>query len=321
MPYSATVYRLLLNLYTVIYETSKMDSGTVFRSLATEFAYDNNALTIDYQFMWGESLMFAPIVHEGETLVDVYFPRDTVWYQLMDEPRNYSNPIPQVKYCYGVKKFNADKKVPVFVKGGKTITVQNMKETDITTVDMQENSIKIIVALDEPGETSIGSLYIDDGVSINPDNSYVEFKTESTGTEIMPSFKFSSKTRSTGGNLREIRVSGVEFIGIKCPYLINVYFADGRSILPSVVHKFDGNCDLYVDFEDYANFDGYFEAKLGLDDIELFLGKKPDSDPMTTETTSTVDHSTSSDSSSSANVETLLKCLTISFLAIFVIFI
>ena len=227
-----------------------------------------------------------------------------------------NDPISHEKYSYGIKKFNADKKVPVFVKGGRTVTVQNMKETDITTVDMKENSVKIIVALDEEGETSAGSLYIDDGLSINPDNSYVEFKTERTGTELMPSFKFSSTTRSTGKDLREISVSGVEFIGIKCLYTSNVYLADGRSIFPSVVHRSDGYCDLFVDFEAYENFDGYFEAKLGVNDIQLFLGKKPDSEPMTTEDTSTEGYTTSSDFSSNANVHTILNYLTISCLMI-----
>ena len=71
----------------------------------------------------------------------------------------HGNLITSGPYNFGVSKFNADKKVPIFIRGGRTVVVQEMKETDVTTVDMQNNKITIVVAFDKLGEVSTGSLY------------------------------------------------------------------------------------------------------------------------------------------------------------------
>jgi len=274
-----TRYQLLLNLYTVIYETSKMDSGTVFRSLMTEFAYDNTALTVDYQFMWGESFMFAPIVHEGTSEVDVYFPEDTVWYQIDTENLITSGP-----YNFGVSKFNADKKVPIFIKGGRTVVVQEMKETDVTTVDMENNKITIVVAFDKLGEVSTGSLYIDDGLTVHPDYSYIEFNTMNIGSESEASFKFSATTKSEGSDLREIGILRFKFVGMKCPSTDDIHVPGySGTISSSKLDKGDGKCDVEVEFgED-------FDKKLGIENFQLYLGKESDDnttdEPVTTSNT------------------------------------
>merc|ERR1711879_1121025 len=112
---------------------------------------------------------FAPIVHEGETMVEVYFPQGTHWYDLRSHQ----------KYEAGVSSVNADDEVPIFVRSGRTIVMQDMAETNRTTVDMYENAISIFVALDE-NDSSRGSLYLDDGLSLNPESTYTTFSYEAS---------------------------------------------------------------------------------------------------------------------------------------------
>lgn len=52
---------------------------TTFILLSTRFCKDVNVRAIYEQFLWGPALMISPVLKEGETSVQVYFPDDT-WY-------------------------------------------------------------------------------------------------------------------------------------------------------------------------------------------------------------------------------------------------
>merc|ERR1712117_724689 len=238
-------YKLLMNLYTVIYETSKKSEGTVFRSLMTEFSYDKTCLTVDYQFMWGSSLMFTPIVHEGATEIDVYFPKNTIWYQLDVENESVEN----TKYSSGVYTFNADEKVPIFIQGGKSIVIQNMKEDDVNTVDMKDNHFSLLIAMDDEGNMSKGTVYIDDGLSVDADYGYVEISTELVSED---NYKISFVTEKKG-SVDEISVGKIVIIN-------------------------DGEIE-------NITFDT--PLKLGQNDFVIYTAEKPDDEPTTKEPNTT----------------------------------
>ena len=55
------------------------EGSTVLTSLAFEFPQDPATHPIQTQFMWGSSVMVAPVLDQGATQVQVYFPKNTKW--------------------------------------------------------------------------------------------------------------------------------------------------------------------------------------------------------------------------------------------------
>lgn len=43
------------------------------------FPTDSNTFDISFQFLWGPALLISPVVDEGATTVDIYFPQAN-WY-------------------------------------------------------------------------------------------------------------------------------------------------------------------------------------------------------------------------------------------------
>merc|ERR1712046_384934 len=102
-----------------------------------------------------------------------------------------------------------DEKVPIFIRGGRSVVVQNMKEDDVNTVDMKDNNFSLLIALDEEGNTSKGSVYIDDGLSVDADYGYVEILTEKVSEG---NYKISFITEKKG-TIDEISVHKIVLIG------------------------------------------------------------------------------------------------------------
>ena len=69
-------YRLLPYLYTLLYRAHQY-GDTVVRSVMANDQYDSKTWNIDEQMMWGNGLMISPALHEGQTIVEAYFPKVT----------------------------------------------------------------------------------------------------------------------------------------------------------------------------------------------------------------------------------------------------
>ena len=104
-------YQLLPYLYNAFVDASKT-GAPVQQPLVYQFQEDKNTNNISDQFMFGSSIMSAPIVEKGQTSRSVYLPKGTNW----------------VDYWTG-EKFN----------GGQTIT----RKADLGTMPLyvKENSI------------------------------------------------------------------------------------------------------------------------------------------------------------------------------------
>jgi alpha-glucosidase (family GH31 glycosyl hydrolase) len=58
-----------------------VNGGTVVRSMAHEYSQDSNCWGLDEQFLWGSSLLIAPVIYEGQTMKNLYLPPPPVrWY-------------------------------------------------------------------------------------------------------------------------------------------------------------------------------------------------------------------------------------------------
>ena len=76
-----TRYRLLPYIYTLAGDTWRKD-GTIMRGLAMDFPSDPNVRDIADQYMFGPSLLVAPVTEYRARERSVYFPAGTTWYDI-----------------------------------------------------------------------------------------------------------------------------------------------------------------------------------------------------------------------------------------------
>lgn len=72
-------YRLLPYIYTLAADTYHRD-GTIMRGLAMDFAADPKALDVRDQYMFGKSLLVAPVTSHKARSRGVYLPAGADWY-------------------------------------------------------------------------------------------------------------------------------------------------------------------------------------------------------------------------------------------------
>ena len=144
-------YRLLPFLYTTLEEAHRT-GVPLFRPLVLNFQDDPNTATLDDQFMIGDALLAAPVLHANERAREVYLPSGR-WYDFWTGAAIEGGRLLRVDAPLD--------HVPLFVRGGSiipsTITMNHVGEKPW-------NPLRFDVYPDAAGGAS-GSLYEDDGVS------------------------------------------------------------------------------------------------------------------------------------------------------------
>jgi alpha-glucosidase len=154
-------YSLLPYLYTLFYH-AHTKADTVMRALAWEFPDDPSLAVADRQFLLGPALLVTPVLNQGASSVDGVFPgigKGTRWFDWyggsevigVSPGANTTIPAPLGH-------------IPLHVRGGYVLPMQ---EPGYTTTDSRKGAWGVLVALDGEGGAS-GSLYLDDGYSLQP---------------------------------------------------------------------------------------------------------------------------------------------------------
>jgi alpha-D-xyloside xylohydrolase len=92
-----------------------------------DFGTDEKAVQQGYQYMFGKSMLVAPVTEAGAVEWDVYLPKNAVWFDFWTG-KKYS----------GGQKIAADasqNKIPVFVKSGSIIPVGAVKQYSAEKTD------------------------------------------------------------------------------------------------------------------------------------------------------------------------------------------
>ena len=105
-------YRLIPYIYSEAWQVSSAGS-TMMRPLVMDFRNDAGATGSSYEYMFGKSLLVAPVVEPGVTQWNVYLPKSTTWYDFWTGKKfqggqTITTPSPQYK-------------IPVFVKAGSIV--------------------------------------------------------------------------------------------------------------------------------------------------------------------------------------------------------
>ncbi|KAK7100862.1 hypothetical protein V1264_023730 [Littorina saxatilis] len=150
-----TRYWLLPYLYTLFHQ-AHTQGETVVRPLHHEFPMDFKARGIDRQFMWGPALLISPILELNQTELKYYLPGGR-WYHF---------------YTGEVSMGPSEKTVPVtlmskpelHLRGGHVLVLQAPANN---THFSRQNSFQIRAMLDKANGSARGSLFWDDGVSVD----------------------------------------------------------------------------------------------------------------------------------------------------------
>ena len=158
-------FALLPYMYTLFYQAHTAGL-TVMRALAWEFPHDPTLANADLQFFLGPAILVTPVLTQGATTVSGVFPgvgKGEVYYDWYNGSTVTVAPGQNVTLDAPLGHIN------VFVRGGHVLPMQGMA---MTTRDARKTPWTVLVALSIEG-TAAGTLYLDDGESINPDDTLI----------------------------------------------------------------------------------------------------------------------------------------------------
>lgn len=148
--YDRLRYRLMPYIYAVAARTA-FDGYTPMRALAFDFATDSKAPDISDEFMFGPSLLVAPVTEQGATSRDVYLPKGTDWYDFWTGRR-----------IAGGQTIHRDAPLsvlPLYVRAGSILPLGPEEEY---TAEYPSAPIELRIY---PGADGNASLYFDDGLT------------------------------------------------------------------------------------------------------------------------------------------------------------
>ncbi|EYB90838.1 hypothetical protein Y032_0213g2282 [Ancylostoma ceylanicum] len=129
-------YSYLPYLFSLHFVAS-LKGGTVIRPLFYEYPKDTKTHDLGFQFLWGSSMLIAPVVFEKAMTVHAYLPEDD-WYSLYDY--KYGQLI---KPDYQTFPAPWSSLIPVFVKGGSILPRQ---KPNVTTTSTRDNAFELLIA-------------------------------------------------------------------------------------------------------------------------------------------------------------------------------
>ncbi|KAK1090712.1 hypothetical protein LTR48_007762, partial [Friedmanniomyces endolithicus] len=167
----ATRYQLLDYMYTAFYDQNQSGTPTV-QPMFFVYPEDRNANSLAYQYFYGPGIMVAPVTIENSTTTDIYMPDDIFYdYYTHETVRGHGAMVTLTNVAYTT--------IPLYYKGGAIVALRANSAN--TTAELRKQDFSIVIAPGLNG-TASGSLYLDDGVSIEQAaTSYIDFKYDASG--------------------------------------------------------------------------------------------------------------------------------------------
>ncbi|KAK4463438.1 family 31 putative glycoside hydrolase [Cladorrhinum samala] len=180
-------YRLIDYIYTAMHKQS-VDGTPLINPMFYLYPNDANTFGLDLQYFYGPGLLVAPVTQEGATSVDVYFPND-VFYNFYTHKKIQGRGKTVKITNQGLTD------IPLFLRGG--VIVPARTKSAMTTDELREQNFELLVPVGADG-TASGSLYLDDGVSINQKSTTeIEFKYARGVLTAKGKFGFQTKVKIT----------------------------------------------------------------------------------------------------------------------------
>lgn len=149
--YTQLRYRLMPYIYTMA-GMSHFNDFTIMRALMMDFESDKNVLNVSDQYMFGKELMICPVYKYEARTREVYFPKQTGWYNLYDG-----------KYTAGGQKLTVDapyERMPIYVAAGSILPIGKV----IQNTTQAQTDLTIYVYA---GKNGSFTLYEDENINYN----------------------------------------------------------------------------------------------------------------------------------------------------------
>lgn len=151
-------YRLMDYMYTAFAQAS--DDGTpVSYPLLYVYPEDKNTWDLELSYFYGPGVLVVPVTEEGATSVETYLPKDIFYDWYTHEPicgTGSTHTFSEVDTTH----------IPLLIRSGVILPLRSSSAN--TTTALRKKDFEILIPLDSNGEAS-GSLYFDDGESIDPE--------------------------------------------------------------------------------------------------------------------------------------------------------
>ncbi|KAF2226293.1 putative alpha-glucosidase [Elsinoe ampelina] len=162
-----TRYQLLDYIYTA-FKAQTTTGEPMIKPMFFVYPDEADFFTEQYQYFYGDAILVAPVTTENSTVGSVRLPAESLYYDFYTHApiRGTGEAIvlPDVPYDT----------IPLFIKGGSIVPLRASSAN--TTKALREQDFTLIIAPDDEGNAS-GSLYIDDGVSLEqPTSTQITFK-------------------------------------------------------------------------------------------------------------------------------------------------
>lgn len=145
-------YRLMPYIYAEGWQISHNNS-TMMRPLVMDFQDDDTALAQPFEYMFGKSILVAPVTQPGVTATDVYLPKTAGWFNFWTG-----------QYFKGGQTVNTPapaNQIPLFVKAG---TILPLGKAMQYTAEKQNDTLEIRIY---KGADGAFTLYEDEGDNYN----------------------------------------------------------------------------------------------------------------------------------------------------------
>jgi alpha-glucosidase/alpha-D-xyloside xylohydrolase len=186
-------YQLLPYLYSAVAE-AHVTGLPLMRSLWLSYPEDAKAMATEDAYLWGSSILVAPVLESGATHRTIYLPRG-VWWDYWSNAR--------VNGGEEVTREVTLETIPLYVKAGAVIPIGPVRQH---TGEVSNEPMTLRVYPRADGKMT---LYEDDGISFDYEKGVF--------TRILASWNDSSRTLSlqvdSKGNLPKNRVFSVELAG------------------------------------------------------------------------------------------------------------
>ncbi|KAJ6537657.1 glycosyl hydrolases family 31-domain-containing protein [Mycena capillaripes] len=174
-------YRLLDYMYTALFRASS-EGAPVASPLWFAYPGDGNTFGVQTQWLLGEALLVSPVTDDDATEVTFYLP-DDVFYDFWTGERVRAEganvTLTDVAFT----------DIPVHFRGGSVVALR--EESANTTAALRTRDFVVVVAPGMDG-TAQGSLYLDDGESVDVAGQYsdVQFKWDGSTFEMTGRFGY-----------------------------------------------------------------------------------------------------------------------------------
>jgi alpha-D-xyloside xylohydrolase len=145
-------YTLLPYIYSEAWQVTK-NGSTLMRPLVMDFRQDSTALQCPYEYMFGKSLLVAPVTEAGAKTCKIYLPKAAAWYDFWTDEK--------LSGARETTKAVSLDMIPVYVKAGAILPVGPVMQY---ATEGKGDSLEIRIY---PGADGKFTLYEDENDSYN----------------------------------------------------------------------------------------------------------------------------------------------------------